>query len=180
LNFAEASIEPQGEKMEKSKQELLVEVKRERDLLEDVLKRINKSQMGMPGAVGIWSVKDTLAHISAWERWMIDWISSLLADKRPETPEPWDVERMNSEILARVKDLPINTVLEEFHNSYSDSMELVQRFTDKQLNSVYADRWPMGVLWEGISANMNWHYREHRMNFETWLEKEHKEEEHGG
>jgi hypothetical protein len=157
-----------------TKQELLEQIRIERGLLEETLARLTYPQMILPGVDGIWSVKDALAHISTWERWMIRWTNCLLNGKKPDTPESWDVEKMNADTYERVKEIPLAEVLEEVRRSHYDSMALVESLSEVQLQTVYADTWPMGPLWTGIAANMNWHYKEHRIDIQRWLETQQK------
>jgi len=158
-----------------SKQELLAQIRSEHGKLEETLARLTHPQMLLPGVDGQWSVKDALAHISTWERWMIGWTNSHLRGEKPETPETWDIERMNAETYARIKEIPLADVLEEFRLSYWDSLALAESLSEKQLQTVYTDTWPMGPLWTGVAANMNWHYKEHRTDIETWLKNRGKE-----
>jgi hypothetical protein len=149
---------------------LLDQIRSERGQLEETLARLTHAQMLLPGVDGEWSVKDALAHISAWERRMISWIGSHLRGEEPTIPLPWDVERMNAETFTQVKDLPLAEVLKEFRISYWDSLALSESLSEEQLQTVYADTWPMGPLWTGVAANTNWHYKEHRRDIEKWLE----------
>jgi hypothetical protein len=158
-----------------TKQELLEQIRVERGLLEGTLARLTHAQMLLPGVDGKWSVKDALAHISTWERWMILWTNSLLKSEKPETPEPWDIEQMNARTYIRVKEIPLAEVLEEFRQSFWDSLELFETLSEEQLQTVYSDSWPMGPFWTGIAANTNWHYKEHRADIQKWLETQKKE-----
>jgi hypothetical protein len=155
-----------------TKHELLNQIRTERGLLEETLARLTHAQMLLPGMDGDWNVKDALAHISTWERWMIRWTNSLLRGEKPDTPEPWDVEGMNAGTYVRVKEMPLAEVLEEFRLSYWDSLALAESLSEKQLQTVYADTWPMGPLWTGVAANTNWHYKEHRTDIQMWLKKQ--------
>ena len=159
----------QTEKM--TKPELLNHIRTERGRLEETLARLTHAQMLLPGVDGEWSVKDALAHISAWERRMISWVGSHLHGEEPDIPLPWDVERMNFETYAQVKDKPLSEVLEEFRLSYWDSLTLTETLSEEQLQTVYADSWPMGPLWTGVAANTNLHYIEHRTDILKWLER---------
>lgn len=152
-----------------TKQELLDSIHTERGLLEATLSRMNHSLMLIPSAVGIWTIKDVLAHISTWERWMIDWTNSLLKGENPSTPDPWDIETMNTATYNRVKDLTLSDVLTEFRQSYWDSLALVGGLSEEQLQQEHSTTWPMGPLWTGIAANMIWHYKEHRLDIQKWL-----------
>lgn len=154
------------------KNKLLASIRAERDLLEETLARLTPEQMLQPGASGGWTVKDVLAHISAWERRMIHWTGSHLRGELPDVPLPWDVERMNAETHARFKDKPLAEVMEEFHVSYRDSLALAESLNEEQLQTEYTDTWPMAPLWLGVAANTHWHYKEHRESIEAWLNKQ--------
>lgn len=121
------------------------------------------------GAAGKWTVKDVLAHISAWEGWMVRWTDMHLRGEAPDVPLPWDVERMNAGTFALLKDKPLAEVLEEFHQSYQAALALAESLSEDQLQSTYTDTWPMGPLWTGVAVNTHWHYREHRESIEAWL-----------
>ena len=158
-----------------SKPMLLEFIRSEHSLLELTLARLTHTQMLLPGVEGEWSIKDILAHISAWERRMINWTGSLLHGEEPAIPLPWDVDRMNAETYAQVREKPLADVLEEFRQIYWDSLALVESLSDEQLQTNYADIWPMGPLWTGIAANMNWHYKEHREHIQNWLANQTRE-----
>jgi hypothetical protein len=166
-------MDNQTEKL--TKPELLDQIRAERGRLEETLARLTHAQMLLPGVDGEWSVKDALAHISTWERWMICWTNSLLQGKKPDTPDPWDVERMNAGTYARVKEIPLAAVLEEFRESYWDSLALIEGLDEEQLQTVHTDTWPMGPLWTGVAANTNWHYKEHRTDIQKWLNNQKQE-----
>jgi hypothetical protein len=152
-----------------TKSELLAQIRDERRKLETLLATLTPAQMLQPGASGTWSVKDVLAHISAWERRMLAWTGSHLRGEPPHVPLPWDVERMNAEAHARDGGRPLEEVLEEFSRTYQESLTLAESLSEAQLQTEYNDTWPMGALWTGVTANMNWHYKEHREDIEKWL-----------
>ena len=155
-----------------TKPELIKLIHEEREALEIVLARLTHGQMLLPGVAGEWSVKDVMAHISAWERRMLDWIGSHLRGQEPNIPLPWDVERMNAEAHAQVKDKPLEEVLEEFHQSYQEALALAESLSEEQLQTRYAHTWPMGPLWLGVAANMHFHYKEHREDIQAWLNQQ--------
>jgi hypothetical protein len=154
-----------------SKTELLQQIQSERKSLEETLSTLTPTQMLLSGVDGEWNVKDVMAHISAWERRMISWIGSHIAGTMPEVPLPWDVDRMNFITYNQVKGRSLSVVQEEFLQSYRESLALVASLSDVQLQVTYTDTWPMGPLWTGVAANMNWHYKEHRSDILKWLER---------
>lgn len=155
-----------------TKSELLDQIRTERKRLEEVLAAMTPDQMLHPCASGEWTVKDVLAHISAWQRRMLSWIRSHLRGEAPDVPLPWEVERMNTETYTQVKEKPLVEVLEEFRQSYRDALALAESLSEEQLQTIYTDTWPMGPLWLGVAANTNWHYKEHRESIQAWLDKQ--------
>ena len=158
-----------------SRTELLQQIRDERRALEKVLSRLTHAQMLVPGVDGDWSIKDVLAHISAWERHMINWIGSHLIGEPPDVPLPWEVDRMNAETFSQVREKPLSEVLEEFRQSYHDSLTLIESLTEKQLQTQYSETWPLGPLWQGVAANTSFHYQEHRVDIEKWIPLRKKE-----
>jgi hypothetical protein len=160
-------MENEREKFTKSG--LLTSIREERQLLESTLAKLSEAQLLIPGVEGGWSVKDILAHITAWERRMLSWTGTLVTGGEPIVPLPWDVDRMNAESAALDKDKPLVEVMEEFQRSFLDSLNLVESLDEARLLVKHTDTWPMDFLWTGIASNMNWHYKEHREHIENWL-----------
>jgi len=52
----------------KNKQELLDDLKVARAELLSAIEGLSEQETVCPGVVGEWSVKDTLAHIAAWDK----------------------------------------------------------------------------------------------------------------
>jgi len=77
---------------------------------------------------------------------------------------------MNAGTYALVKEIPLANVLEEFRQSYWDSLTLAESLSEEQLQTIYTDTWPMVPLWTGIAANTNWHYKEHLTDIQKWFE----------
>ena len=57
-----------------TKTEILVLIRSERESLEVMLEPLSDEQMIQPGVENTWSIKDILAHITDWERRMVQWI----------------------------------------------------------------------------------------------------------
>ncbi len=148
----------QTEKM--TKHELLNQIRAERGRLEETLSRLTHAQMLLPGVDGEWSVKDALAHISAWERRMISWVNSAFRGEKPDIPLPWDEDRMNSETFTQVKDKPLSDVLEEFRLSYWDSLALAETLSEEQLQTVHTRHLANGCALERSS-------RQHELALQT-------------
>jgi hypothetical protein len=148
-----------------NKGELLAEIRSGRAAFEEALAGVSREQMTRSDFDGAWSVKDTLAHIIAWEQWMIGWTGQLLRGETPHAPTPVEtedeVDRMNAENYRWNRDRSLDAVLADFRRSYMDALSLVENLSEAQLQVKHPDTWPHGPLWQGVAANTCWHYREH-------------------
>ena len=59
------------------KKELIADIQAARQRLLNAIDGLTDDQMMRPGVVGIWSVKDTLGHIVAWEAELVTTLSRL-------------------------------------------------------------------------------------------------------
>jgi hypothetical protein len=148
-----------------NKSELLAEIRTERAALERALAGLSGEQITRSDADGAWSVKDILAHIVAWEGWMIGWTGQLLRGERPHNPAPVEtdeeLDRLNADNYRQNRDRPLDDVLADFRRSHADALHLAEGLVEEQLQEDHPNTWPHGPLWHGVAANTCWHYREH-------------------
>lgn len=162
----------------RDKAELLSRMRRSRALLEETIGRLSEAQLTAPGPTDGWSVKDHLAHLTAWEQGIV-----ALLQQRPRYPamgldeaamQGADEQRINAMLYARSKDRPLAEVLTTFRASSRQMIEAVERLTDADLFRTYAyfqpnepgeDRGRPIIAW--IIGNTYAHYDEHR----AWIEE---------
>jgi hypothetical protein len=148
-----------------NKSELVSAIRKERAEFEAAVAVLTPEQMLWTESEGAWSVKDTLAHIVAWEQWMIGWTTQILRGEAPHDPAPAegddDVDRMNAENFRRNRDRVLNDVQTDFRRSYVEALSLTESLSEEALQEKHPNMWPHGPLWQGVAANTCWHYREH-------------------
>jgi hypothetical protein len=157
-----------------TKQEVLDLIQDEWHLLEAALGKLTPTRMLAPGLEGERSVKDILAHITAWERLMLQWLKETYAGVTPERPAPgmtWDdLDRLNEQIYVANKDRELAAVLAELENAYSQSVQAIQEMPEEDLFDGNRFAWREGdPIWHMVAANTWWHYQEHREQIEAWL-----------
>ncbi len=156
------------------KAELLSAIRAERAALEETLAGLSAQRMIQTGSDGAWSVKDTLAHIVAWETWMIRWTGQLLRGETPHDPMPAetedDVDRMNGENYERNRERTLDDIRMDFRRSYGEALALAESLSEAMLQEEHPDTWPHGPLWCGVAANTCWHYREHLDTIRAYVE----------
>lgn len=158
----------------KSKAELLDSIRLTRNQLEKKFSRLTPHQMVWPGSMGVWSVKDILAHLVDWEQRFIGWYKAGLKEDVVETPAPgmtWrELPRLNQMGYEKHKDEPLSLVLEQFEGSHRQILALIMGMTELEIFT------PQYYAWTGASSLLPWivantssHYSWARRNIRTTL-----------
>jgi len=159
------------------KQKLLDLMGAEYDFVERTLMLVPENLIEQPDVEGIWSVKDTVAHLSAWHRRVLTWLENArqgVAGEHPVEPEPgftWDDEdAINAQSYEQDKDRLWDDVLADFHWTfealYKETEELTEAelFSKAGLSLFFRD-----PLWGYIAYNTFFHYRTHIEPVRAWL-----------
>lgn len=153
-----------------NKQELLAAIRRERAAFEQAVARVGEARMTAPSLDGGRSVKDVLAHVSAWEKICMALIRNRTPIDPPaqgETGPSTDV--INDRIYEGSRDKPLDEVVAEAQRSYADIVALVESLSDDELSAVQGGGEEGPRVGELIGGNGNGHYREHTAQIERWL-----------
>jgi hypothetical protein len=150
---------------------LLAEFEQEWANIERTCFCLTTDDLVKPGAQGEWSVKDTLAHLSAWEKYLLDRLGYVINGQAPLYPvmtSMEDVDRFNAQVYAENKDRPLVSVVIEFRNLYQGVMTVLETLDEGQLKQPYAYDFPDDALTllQLIRANTCEHYREHCIAFD--------------
>ena len=151
-----------------TKDELLAAIKRDRATLESLVARVGEERMLESALDGGWSVKDALAHITAWEQRCVGWIRDGGADKPPSFTEE-GINAYNAEVYAANKDRLLPEIVAESKRSYEEIVETVAGLADDVVTAPpgWAPAIPLDRI---IDANSAEHYREHIEQLTRWLD----------
>jgi hypothetical protein len=177
----------EGEKMDdspKNKQEALIVMAREREVLEKTLEGLSDAQLTSPGKDG-WSIKDHLMHIAVWEQGIV-----ALLNKQSRyaamglSRDEWRIEypdfdnKTNALIHERTKSRTLAEVRAAFHDSHQQMLDVLARLTEDDLLKPYShyapdepddgDKRP-AFAW--IAGNTYGHYAEHREWIQELIDK---------
>jgi hypothetical protein len=153
--------------------QLLASIRRDRATLDALVSPLSEAQMMAPDLEAGWSVKDVLAHISAWEQLCIKWVREGRRDEGPFTQE--SIDAFNDGIYQANRERPLVEVLEYARGSYTAMITTAEAVTsDLDAPPPWAsDEFTGGAttatLGQIISANSDEHYREHIEQIEAWL-----------
>jgi hypothetical protein len=157
----------------KTKQEVLDLIQDGWQLLEATLGKLSDAQKRAAGLDGERSVKDILAHITAWERLMLQWLKESYAGLTPQRPAPgmtWDdLDRLNEQIYLENKERGLAEIQAAYKSAYSHCVQAVQEMAEDDLFDGNRFAWRDGdPIWHMVAANTWWHYQEHREQIEAW------------
>ena len=158
-----------------SKTKVLELIHREHEALLAVLELLTEAQLVESGVENGWSVKDILAHITAWEQKMVQWIEASLSGDVSKLSVPYgmtddDVNQLNQQFYLANQNKPLPAVQATFAASFQQSLKMVETLTEADLLNPDRFEWREGrPLWYLVAANTWEHYQEHRQSITNWL-----------
>jgi uncharacterized protein (TIGR03083 family) len=149
--------------------ELLAVLETARARLDGALDGLEPDELTVPGPVGEWSVKDVLAHITAWD---VDLLTNLGNFKRGQKPgrTAWDssgIQAQNTAWYAELQDRPLERVVADFDGVHEQLLRQVRGLTDAELEAP-AD-WLQGrPLFQYFVDHVVTHENEHAAELARW------------
>ena len=161
------------------KAEFLATMVAERERWTELLGRIDARRMILPRAVGDWSVKDVIAHVTAYERGLVDWLAAALDGKAltfPDLDHP-ELDHRNAVIFCRNRARSLQDITSESELVFRRLFELVDGLYEDQLADpdetawFVVPRWHTNrALWECIADDSYRHHYQHIPGIQRWLE----------
>ena len=150
---------------------LLDKIQTEYNQFEAILAPLNEEQMTTPTVNGHWSVKDNIAHLTAWQDYLLDQLHGALAGKEPPEFMPGlsTEDEINEHFYRKNKDRPLAEVLTAFRASYQRVLAAVQAMSEEALNAPFP--WSKGdnPVLSLVAGNTYGHYQEHGNIILRWL-----------
>lgn len=159
-----------------TKAELLAGIEQARANLVKGLEQLTNQQMTTIQDAQGWTVKDHIAHIAAWERSAVFFLrgkpryAGLRVD--PALYMNGSADEVNAAMFQQSKEIPLETVLAEFHDVHQELLELLRILTDIDLQKKYPEYLPEEpgddrTAMEVIYSNTTGHFDEHL----GWIEE---------
>jgi hypothetical protein len=153
-----------------TKAELLETVQAEHAAWLALLDAIGEDRMLLPGAVGPeWTVKDAIAHLTAWREWSCARLDAGLRHTEPAPPwplaldedAPGGVDRINGWFYDAARDRPLATVLRESEAAWERMTDLVHALPEADLLDEGRFAWlggaPLGAVVDGSLGHLHEH-----------------------
>ena len=119
-----------------TKDEMLTALRDSRARLEAALQGLSEAQMMDPGVMGDWSVKDLLAHMTAWEAEAVRILARARAGQstQPAATSEAEMNALNAKLYKENKNRPLENVLADFHGVHKQLLRQVEALSDADLN----------------------------------------------
>lgn len=131
-----------------TKGETIKFLKQDHQKLLDVVSNLTVEQLTSKKIIENWTVKDILAHISAWNKAEIKAIDLLLRNEKPFYIGGLD-NRFNEKAVRERKHYSFDRVYLEFENSFKNLIEKITSLTEEewkyQTSYVWDDEKPLTV-----------------------------------
>ncbi len=151
--------------MSSDKEHIIKQLQLERSSFESVLEPLTEEQIINLVVSDNWTIKDTIAHITAWEIELLRWLERASKGLSPDIPGPgkWTpfIETFNSSKYLENCERPLEDVLNEFNQIYEQVLTEFQSLPedpDDHYWSVWFNEEPPWILF----ATYHQHYKEHR------------------
>jgi hypothetical protein len=157
-----------------TKDEILDALEDQRESLLDAIEGLPDLILLEPGVTGEWSIKDILAHLSAWEAELVKLLWQARHGQSPTGVYTGGVpvDEINAVWSQAAQSRPWERVFDDFISVRKQTIRRVEPFSDAELND--AQRWPWlkgHPLWEWIANDSFGHEEEHVAQIRTWREQ---------
>ncbi len=155
------------------KADVIADLQAARAALLDSIAGLTPDQMVQVGAIGLWSVKDALAHLVAWEAELVTTLAQLpqLKAQAPRIVDIEDIDEWNAEQYHLNAGRPLALVLEDFEGVHKHLVQAINaldsRVLDDNRRFVWMEGEPISYL---ILENATWHEEEHAEDIRAWRE----------
>jgi hypothetical protein len=151
---------------------LLEHIRAEYRFVERTLDAMTPEQMLIPDVIGWWSVKDTIAHLTAWARRLLRWLDAATHGQPPvflEEGYGWEqMDALNDHQSELDRNRPLDEVLNEFRETHYRSVEAVEALSEDDIFERRFDGF-RDPLYGYITDNLDGHYHEHIIDVRRWL-----------
>lgn len=149
----------------KSKEQLLEEIRTRHRRSEEKIASLPRGVLLVPKTVGAWSVKDTIAHVTAWEKMLLSWYEDGITGKQVRLPD-YSIKGMlgmiNRKIFGENLARDTDDVMADFTATYQKIVSTIESIPEEDIFAPGRYTWTRGKrLLDFIWSNTAGHYREH-------------------
>jgi hypothetical protein len=155
--------------------QLLETLQTKRIAWDNLLAQVDAQHMLQPGAAGIYSVKDVIAHIAVYEEWVATILEKALRDEHETPPastaqsKEQDVDAENAQFYAEYRDRSLSEIQQFSQQAYQHLLTVISTLTNDQINAVLTPEWTTSPTWKFIAGDSYDHYEDHIPSLQAWI-----------
>jgi hypothetical protein len=141
------------------------------DLL-DAFVGLSHEQMLQPGVTGVWSIKDLLAHLVAWEAEVVTALNQAQNRQVPSIIDIEDIDEWNEEQYHTNAARPLDAILADLAGVHKMLHRMIEDLDERILTDSRRFPWMEGEpLWFLIEDTVVLHEQEHTDEIRVWREQ---------
>ncbi len=161
------------------KAELIDRLQEQYQQWQALLDQIGPAHMEQPGVNGDWSMKDMVAHLTGWNRWLAIRLGAAILGE-PEVLPPWpaqlhDENEINAWIYDENRRRPLQDVLEDMRRAHQQVLgaieDLPREARIEHIDPSYYLVWVGGDRFD-VSEFFNHIHDDHEPDVRRWMERE--------
>ncbi len=140
-----------------------------------LLAQVGVERMDVPGVEGDWSAKQLVAHLTWYERAVVEGAQHVLTSGtfKRQRPSGMGIDEWNAQIAAQSLQRPASAVLAEAQAVFDQLLGLISACPQDLLNDPTRLGLPEDMVpWMGVANNSYAHYRQHESSLRAWLARQ--------
>lgn len=155
------------------KEDILRELAEARADLLDAIDGLSADHMRVAGVVGIWSAKDVLAHIVAWESEVVTALNQIQLGRVPSIMHIDDIDEWNDEQYHINARRLLEAIMDDLAGVHRMLYKMLEDFDERTLTDNRRFPWMEGEsLVYLLEENVYLHEREHADEIREWRNRE--------
>lgn len=136
-----------------------------------LLAQIGPNRMEIPGVEGTWSVKELVAHLTWYERAVVDGARQITnTGTFTRANDGLGMDERNTRIAAESRARSVDDVLAEADDVFTQLLQVIASCPDDLLNNAKLLGLPDDVPpWMRVANNSYLHYQQHEQSIRAWL-----------
>jgi DinB superfamily len=139
-----------------------------------LLARVGSDRMEIVGVEGTWTVKEIIAHLTWYERAVVDGARQITnTGTFTRNNDGLGMDERNNRIAAESRARPVGDVLAEADDVFGQLLKVIATCPDELLNNAKLLGLPDDVPpWMRVANNSYAHYRQHAQSIRAWLARQ--------
>src|SRR5262245_539319 len=148
---------------------------------EEFLEQIGPARMDQPGVTAEWSMKDLVAHLTGWNRWLVARLQAAHGGKPvPAPPWPADLQAeddINAWIYESNSGRSVRAVLDESHQVFQQLIAAIESLPEAVQIDFIEPKFHLG--WSGdqrvaVGEFVDPLHEDHEQDIRAWLARQEK------